>query len=80
MTKRQLGIENGRWHPNKYYNDWNAYIKTEEGIEYVKKLTKNEKKLVKARSSRIDYEQELKRTDLTELQRLHYRKQLNKEK
>ena len=80
MIRKHLGIRNGRWHPNKYYTDWNAYIKTEEGIEYVKELTKNEKKLIKARSSRIDYEQELKRTDLTQLQRLHYRKQLNKEK
>ena len=80
MIRKQLGTKNGRWHPNKYYNDWNAYIKTKEGMEYVKELTKNEKKLVKARSTRIDYEQELKRTDLTELQRIHYRKQLIKEK
>ena len=77
---KKLGYKNNRWHPNNFYYDWNKFIDTIEGKKHIADIQEKERKLLKNRSTRINYEEELKRTDLTQMQRVHYRKQLQKQK
>tara|TARA_Y100000114_G_scaffold146308_1_gene156857 strand:- start:753 stop:995 length:243 start_codon:yes stop_codon:yes gene_type:complete len=75
MIKR-LGYKNNRWHPGTFYKDWNNFLETVEGKEHIKKIRADEEALQQHKKNRINYKEELKRTDLTMKQRQHYRKKL----
>tara|TARA_R100001163_G_C5034560_1_gene174043 strand:+ start:420 stop:710 length:291 start_codon:yes stop_codon:yes gene_type:complete len=79
MNKNQLGYKNNRWHPINHYNDWHKFIETDEGKAHLEEIINKEKKLQDNRSKRINYAEELKRTDLTMIQRQHYRKKLKEQ-
>ena len=80
MDKNKLGYRNGRYHPGWFHQDWIKWSKTEQGKAELKESSDENKRLIKIRNERIDYEKELARSDLTTLQRQHYSKKLKQQK
>lgn len=75
----EFGYRLGRWHPLWHYEDWVKWTKTDEGKEHLENEAAKTKKLLDHRKTRINYEEELKRSDLSPYQRQQYRKLLNEQ-
>ena len=80
MDKGKFGYRDDKWHPLWFTKDYLNWTETPEGKDYLERERQKTLELIEIRNKRIDYEKELKRSDLSPYQRQKYREILNKRK